>query len=157
MIEQRHNIPFLMMQAFHCSRRAFDEAVRPHGLTVSQLGVLTRIAREPGISGAELSRQTFTTPQAAQLTLTALERKGLAERKPDPTHGRIIRSVLTDDGRRILDACAEDAFNVERELCAPLDEAEQQTLMELLVRYIQHSSQLGAGRSQGSEQEDEDE
>jgi DNA-binding MarR family transcriptional regulator len=138
--EPRQRLPLLMMQAFHYSRRAFDEAVRPHGLTASQVGALNRIAHEPGISGADLGRRMFTTPQAAQLMLASLERKGLVERKPDPSYGRIVRSVLTEDGRRILDACADDVLDVEQRLCAPLDTGELETLIDLLVRYIQHST-----------------
>ena len=80
------------MQAFHYTRRTFDDAVRPYGITATQLGVLNRLAERPGLSGAELGRLMLTTSQAAQLMLAALERKGLIKRTPDPNHGRIVRS-----------------------------------------------------------------
>jgi DNA-binding MarR family transcriptional regulator len=128
------------MQAFHYSRRAFDEAVRPHGLTAAQVGALNRIAHQTAISGAELSRQMFTTPQAAQLLLAALERKGLVERKPDLSSGRSIPNVLTEDGRRMLAACADDVLEVDQQLCAALDDTERETLIALLLRYINHSA-----------------
>jgi DNA-binding MarR family transcriptional regulator len=127
------------MQAFHYTRRAFDEALRPCGITATQLGILNRLAQRPGLSGAELGRLMLTTSQAAQLMLAALERKGLIERNPDPNHGRIVRSVLTDEGSRVVDACGAVARNVEQQLAAVLDEAERETLVELLVKYMPDS------------------
>jgi DNA-binding MarR family transcriptional regulator len=126
----------LIMQAFYYTRRAFDQAVRAHGITASQLGVLNRIAEHPGITGAELSRLMFTTPQAAQLMLTALERKGLVERKPDPKSGRIVRSFLTEYGRRIVHACHAAVLKVERQLSADLGTKERRTLVNLLQDYV---------------------
>lgn len=132
-------LPWLIMQAFHYTRRTFDEAVRPYGITATQLGVLNRIAQRPGLSGAELGRLMLTTSQAAQLMLAALERKGLIERTPDPNHGRIVRSVLTEDGRRVVDVCGTVAREVEQQLAAVLDAAQREDLVELLVRYMPDS------------------
>jgi len=129
----------LLMAAFHYSRKAFDEAVRPHGVSVSQLAVLNRIADHPGISGVELSRQLFTTPQSVQQMLASLERKGLVERKRDPTSGRIVRSVLTEDGQRVVRDCRANVFEVERQLSSVLQPEERQALIDGLQRYIPHS------------------
>ncbi len=127
------------MAAFHYSRRAFDEAVRPHGVSASQLVVLNRIAEHPGISGVELCRQLFTTPQSVQQMLASLERKGLVERKRDPTSGRIVRSVLTEDGQRVVRDCRANVFEVERQLSSVLQPEERQALIDGLQRYIPHS------------------
>ena len=127
------------MQAFHYTRRTFDDAVRPYGITATQLGVLNRLAERPGLSGAELGRLMLTTSQAAQLMLAALERKGLIKRTPDPNHGRIVRSVLTKDGRRVVDVCGAVARRVEQQLSAVLHAEEREGLEDLLVRYMHDS------------------
>ena len=124
------------MQAFFYTRRSFDEALRAHGVSASQLGVLNRLAERPGLSGAELARQMFTTSQAAQLMLATLERKGLVERTRDPSHGRIVRSVLTEDGRRVVDVCRADTRQVEQQLVAVLDDDDREALVDLLMRYV---------------------
>ena len=133
----------LVMQAFFYSRRSFDEAMRSHDLTGSQAGMMSRIFDQPGISGAELSRQMLTTPQAVQLMLATLERKGLIERRPDRTKGRVLGSHLTEAGRAAFHACLADAAAADRALSQNLDEHERQQLMDLLQKYIRGTQEAG--------------
>jgi DNA-binding MarR family transcriptional regulator len=126
----------LVAQSFFYTRRSFDEAMRAHGITGSQAGVLSRIYDEPGISGAGLSRQMLTTPQAVQLMLATLERKGLISREPDPTQGRVVGSRLTKLGREVFLACLADAAEADKKLSASLTAEEREALIELLEKYL---------------------
>jgi DNA-binding MarR family transcriptional regulator len=150
----RHGLLPLVMQAYFHTRRTFDDAMRIHGVTTSQAGMLSRIYSEPGISGAELSRQMLTTPQAVQLMLTTLERKGLIIREPDPTQGRVVGARLTDAGREVFVGCVADATEADRRLGQGLSSEERSTLMELLERYIHStgpaSELLSAGARRGA-------
>ena len=98
------HIGFLLVQAWHAVTAAMDTALRPHDLTPPQYGVLSVLARDPGLSGADLARAVNTTPQAMNEVLATLERKRLIERRPHPTHGRILQASLTGEGRRRLQA-----------------------------------------------------
>jgi DNA-binding MarR family transcriptional regulator len=98
------HIGFLLVQVWHALSAAMDTALRPHGLTPPQYGVLSVLARDPGLSGADLARALSTTPQATNEVLATLERKHMIERRPHPTHGRILQATLTDEGRRRLQA-----------------------------------------------------
>jgi DNA-binding MarR family transcriptional regulator len=95
---------FLLRQAWQAFDRAMEAALRAHGLTPAQYGALSVLARDPGVSGADLARGVNTTPQAMNGVLAALQRKGLIERHPHPTHGRILQVKLTDEGQRQLEA-----------------------------------------------------
>jgi DNA-binding MarR family transcriptional regulator len=118
------HIGFLLVQAWHALSAAMDTALRPHGLTPPQYGVLSVLARDPGLSGADLARATNITPQAANEVLATLERKHLIERRPHPTHGRILQATLTDQGQRrlqaanpavrALEAAIEDGFTADQ-------------------------------------------
>jgi DNA-binding MarR family transcriptional regulator len=81
-----------------------EAALRAHGLTGAQYAVLSVLARDPGMSGADLARACNTTPQAMNGVLATLERDGLVERQPHPTHGRILQVTLTREGERRLEA-----------------------------------------------------
>jgi DNA-binding MarR family transcriptional regulator len=81
-----------------------ETAVRPHGLTGSQYGVLSVLRHHPGASGADLARACNTTPQAMNGVLATLERDSLIERQQHPTHGRILQATLTGEGQRRLEA-----------------------------------------------------
>src|ERR1700734_763996 len=100
-MELTDNILWLLKQAFYFTLTTVNDAVSPHGVTTSQIGVLRQLADEPGLSGAELARRLLISPQGVQLALTALERRGLVERKQDPQHGRILQAYLTGEGRNV--------------------------------------------------------
>ena len=105
---------YLLRQAWRVLEGAMEVALRPHGLTPPQYGVLTVLAREPGASGADLARAVHTTPQAMNGVLATLEREGLIERHPHPTHGRILQATLTSEGQRRLDAANPAIRALER-------------------------------------------
>lgn len=117
------HIGFLLVQAGHALRAAMDAALRPHDLTPFQYGALSVLARDPGLSGADLARACNLTPQAINEVLPTLERKHLIERRPHPTHGRIRQATLTDEGRarlraanpavRALETGVEDGFTTD--------------------------------------------
>jgi DNA-binding MarR family transcriptional regulator len=108
------HIGYLLRQASHTLRGALDAALRPHGLSGVQYGVLSVLARDSGASGADLARACNTTPQAMNGVLATLEREALIERHPHPTHGRILQVTLSAEGRRRLAAANPAVRAVER-------------------------------------------
>src|ERR687886_2550081 len=91
---------YLLRQAWHAFRGAMEGALRDHALSGAQYAVLSVLARDPGMSGADLARACNTTPQAMNGVVATLERDGLVERQPHPTHGRILEVTLTGEGKR---------------------------------------------------------
>jgi DNA-binding MarR family transcriptional regulator len=140
--EAQRGLTSLIMRTFFYTRRAFDDAMRRHGLSGSQAGVLNRIFEQPGISGVEISRQMLTTPQSVQPILTVLERKGLIERRPDPTRGRLIEAHLTELGREVVLRCRADEPQLEQRLAESLTDAQRQALIDLLERYLDGAGPL---------------
>jgi len=125
---------WLLKRVFHQGYRAVGDAVRPYGITPTQMGALNRLFAEPGLSGAELARRLLVTPQAAQLAVVGLEQRGLVARVPDAHHGRIVRTYLTDEGQRLMEAGMTEALQAEEEFLAVLDADERKTLIGLLMR-----------------------
>jgi DNA-binding MarR family transcriptional regulator len=105
---------YLLRQAWNGFHSAMETALREHGLTGAQYGVLSVLAREPGASGADLARACNTTPQAMNGVLATLERESLIEREPHPTHGRILQVTLTSEGQRRLEAAHPAVRGLER-------------------------------------------
>jgi DNA-binding MarR family transcriptional regulator len=125
---------WLMKRAWQNGHRALSDAVRIYDITPTQLGALNELVDDPGPSGAELARRLMVTPQAAQLAITALERRGLIERRPDPNHRRIVRTFLTSEGRSVANVCLSRGLQAENRYLAILDEDERSTLIEFLLR-----------------------
>jgi DNA-binding MarR family transcriptional regulator len=129
-------ILWLMKRGFAQQRRAVEDAMRAHGITAPQAGVLSQLHRSPGLSSSDMARHLIITPQAVMAAVASLETLGLLERADDPNHGRIRRCFLTDEGRRVAAACEAAAQEVEEKLLAALDDEQRQTFAELLVLYI---------------------
>src|SRR5919109_1392057 len=104
---------YLLRQAWNAFHGAMESALRNHGLTGAQYAVLSVLARDPGLSGADLARACNTTPQAMNGVLATLERDGLVERNPHPTHGRILQVTLTPEGERRLEAATPAVREIE--------------------------------------------
>jgi DNA-binding MarR family transcriptional regulator len=66
--------------------------------------------------------------------LTLLVERGYVRRRPDPGHGRVMRTELTAAGRRALGRCDRAVDAVERELLSALDAEESADLRDALVR-----------------------
>ena len=149
-MELSDKILWLLKQAFHFSLTTVNEAISGHGVTTAQIGLMRQLANEPGLSGAELARRLLITPQGAQLALTALERRGLVERKQDPQHGRIMQAYLTDEGRAVTTAVLSDAIAAHERVFGVLSSDEQQLLHDLLARVVEQ----GTGHTLFSERAD---
>ncbi|WP_409435299.1 MarR family winged helix-turn-helix transcriptional regulator [Mycobacterium sp. SMC-14] len=135
-----NNILWLLKQAFYYSLTTVNEAISEHGVSTAQIGLLRQLAGEPGLSGAELARRLLITPQGVQLALSALERRGLVERKQDPHHGRILRAYLTDEGRAVTSAVVTDAIAAHDQVFGVLSIDEQETLRALLARVVEQGT-----------------
>ena len=91
------------------------------------------LARDPGSSGADLARACNTTPQAMNGVLATLEREGLIERHPHPTHGRILQVTLTEEGQRRLEAANPAVREISAAIEAGLGDDEIAAIKAWLV------------------------
>ncbi len=135
------HIGFLLRQAWQALSGVLEMALRPHGLTPAQYGVLSVLAREPGASGADLGRALSTTPQAVNGVLATLEREALIDRRPHPTHGRILQVTLTSEGQRRLEAANPSVRAVELGMERDLKSEELATVKTWLVATAQRLEQ----------------
>ncbi len=134
---------YLLRQAWQAFRGAMDAALRTDGLTSPRFAVLSVLGRGPGASGADLAKACNTTPQATNEILATLEREGLVERRPHPTHGRILQAHLTPEGRTRLDAAQPAVRRLERAIERDFTPVEIETVKAWLVA----SAQLLEGRA----------
>jgi DNA-binding MarR family transcriptional regulator len=128
---------YLLRQAWYAFRNALDAALRAEGLSGAQYAALSVLARDPGMSGADLARACNTTAQAMNGVIATLEREGLIARRPHATHGRILQAFLTDEGRRRLDRATPAVRGVERVIETDLSAEEIQAVKRWLVAVAQ--------------------
>lgn len=115
-------------------RRRLTTAIEPVGLTLPAYTALSVLGAQDGLSNAQLARRSLVTPQSMSEVLTLLVERGYVRRRPDPGHGRVMRTELTAAGRRALGRCDRAVDAVERELLSALDAEESADLRDALVR-----------------------
>ncbi|XDA99542.1 MarR family transcriptional regulator [Sulfitobacter sp. LCG007] len=84
--------------------RAFDEALRPVGLTNGQFSLLMSLNRPEGPKLGDLTGILAMDRTTITAALKPLERRRLVESLPDPEDARARRLRLTDQGRAVLKA-----------------------------------------------------
>jgi DNA-binding MarR family transcriptional regulator len=115
-------------------RAHLDELLRASGTTVLQYTALTVLARRDGLTTAELARNSFVTPQAMGELVTALERRGLIERRPDPGNRRRLLISLTRAGAELLAELDEPVRGLEERMVAAFTADERAAFADHLNR-----------------------
>ena len=90
------------------------------GVTTTEYVTLSVLRQRDGMSSAQLARWAFVTPQAMNLVISALERRKLVKRRPDPSHGRVLRASVTAKGLQVLDRCDHSMDEIEADMLRDL-------------------------------------
>jgi DNA-binding MarR family transcriptional regulator len=129
---------YLIKQVELVVRSRLDEVVAPYGLTASQYTALSVLARHPGITAAQLARNSFVRTQTMAQLIGYLEGGGLLRRERDPRIRRQILIFLTPEGQRVINELAEPTARIEAEIKAALPSTQARVLPEMLGR-IRHA------------------
>ena len=121
-------------QAQHRQHRLAESRLTAIGTTLVQWDALRAISRMPGASAHTLALATFQTDQAFGTLANRLLAQGLIDRCAG--HGRRIEHRLTSAGETLLGAGSSVVDGVLAELFSTLNESEQKSLYDLLVRVI---------------------
>ncbi len=113
---ERRRAAQMMKRILNHFRSQMDETLRPQGVTTAQLQVLYAVRQEPGVSGAQLARLCYMTPQSAQALLTGLESDGWITRTKDRMNDRILIAELTPSGEELLETAEKLARVIEKKL-----------------------------------------
>jgi DNA-binding MarR family transcriptional regulator len=112
---------YLLRQAHAAVRLKMERTLADLGVTSPQFAVLTMLNAYPGLSGADVARLTFLTPQTVGVIIRNLERDGAIVMTPHPVHGRIQQWTLTQRGTTLLQSCRERVIQLEKRLANGLD------------------------------------
>ncbi|MDT0156643.1 MarR family transcriptional regulator [Microbacterium sp. ARD32] len=132
-------LPYLLRRVNGALSQRLDEDLREFDLTQSQLSALAILAVEhpDGLSGATLSTRSGVTPQSMSAAVSDLARRGLIERSPHPSHGRILECRITPEGTDVLLRVQQVTRDSGR-YDAGLSASQQETLRRLLTEMMRN-------------------
>lgn len=117
--------------------REVDHPLSQHGISLADLAILRELRREPSgkLRRSELAQRLGITPSGVARQVAPLERIGLVDRESHERDARLALVVLTTTGVQIVDEALETAeAAADRALSARWDDAERESLAELLAR-----------------------
>jgi DNA-binding MarR family transcriptional regulator len=119
--------------------RAVEGVLADHGLQLGDFDVLATLRRagEPyTATPTALARAVMLSPAGMTSRVDRLVRLGLVARRSDPDDRRSSFVVLTDEGRRRIDAAVTDHVENEARLVGVLDTTERRQLDGLLRKLL---------------------
>lgn len=126
-------LTYLLRQANAAVRLALDRVLAKEKMTYPLQAALTLIRAYEAISAADLARLAMLTPQTVNGIVRALEERGAIRKKPDPVHGRILRLVVTEEGRALNKRCRALTAPIEAVLNAKIAPGQEAALRAWLV------------------------
>jgi DNA-binding MarR family transcriptional regulator len=125
-------VGYLLRQAHQAFRAAAQADLAVLGLTFPQYSVLSVADAEPGLSGAELARDSMLTPQTTNEIITLLVGAELLERRPDKRDKRLRRLHPTPAGRTLIARARPVVHAVEERMTGSFSAADEARLRRWL-------------------------
>ena len=120
--------------------RRVRAAAASHELSLTEVAVMGRLAREGPATTADLARAERMKPQSMGTTVAALEEMGMVARKPHPTDGRQVNIELSAKGAAVRKNVVDAKHTWLAQAIGQLDEEERETLFkagEIIKRLVE--------------------
>ena len=122
--QRPRRIAFLLAQLGADASAAFESALLPLGLTMSEAGLMRLVGLNPGISQKKASEHLGVGPSRVVSVLDRLEHRGHLERRPSKIDRRSHELHLTPEGEKVLAELRPIAKAHEAAFTQGLDESE---------------------------------
>lgn len=122
-------------------RREMRARLAKWTLSVQEYTTMSVLSARPGLSNAQLSRRALVTPQTMIEILAKLEKRALVERDSDPSHGLILRTELTQQGRALLAEVDPVIQEIQDEMLRSVSARDQRAAMKAMLTTMDNLSQ----------------
>jgi DNA-binding MarR family transcriptional regulator len=132
--EPGSDIGMALRQVMQTLKQNIDLALRSRGIELSFVHsmVMRTLAKEPGISGAQLARRVTVTAQTMNSLLRSMESLGLLIREPHPENRRTDCWYMTQVGLKQLEQAGQVVDGVMGRIRASISKTDAARLVDLL-------------------------
>jgi len=134
---------YLLGKVGAVARQRWTATLARTGVSPSQFMVLMALAETGPVCQQFLARVIGIDPRNIVPILDSLEARGLVSRETDPADRRRRLIELTGAGRRIVAELATLGAQTERELLAPVPQADQESLRRILRSVLEAARPAG--------------
>lgn len=131
---ERIRIGFLLHDVSRLRRTAYDQRIKPLGITRSQWWALSGVSRhhDKGITQTELANVLDLGKVSMGGLIDRLEERGFVERRPDVNDRRVNAIYLTSKGGDILEKMAKIGMEMNSRIMKGISLERQHLLREML-------------------------
>ncbi len=141
------SVGYLMRRILSAVASAVEHELAATGLTHAQWIPLFKLSAHPGATVAELARLCELDAGAMTRLLDRLEAKGLCLRERSSEDRRVVRLVLTDQGRAVADQIPAALSRVQNAYLAGFSREEWLLLKSFLSRILDNAQHRCATRT----------
>jgi DNA-binding MarR family transcriptional regulator len=127
-------VGFTVSSIGYAVARRFRRTLAPLELEPREFALLRAVGAAEGLSQQAAAERLQIPPSRMVAFVDALETRALLERRHNSRDRRTRTLYLTADGRELLGRAMTLATELERNLCAQLNGAERELLLDLLQR-----------------------
>lgn len=123
---------YLLYRVGAALRPEVTAVLRPLELTLPEFVCMRILSMYPGMSSADLARQTNVTPQAMNTVLRKLEDVEVVARPATVPSGRALPATLTGAGRALLKRAEAAVREADARILSKLSTSEQREFKRML-------------------------
>jgi DNA-binding MarR family transcriptional regulator len=144
---------FLIHDTSRMRRSAYDQIMKPLGVTRAQWWVLAYLARHDGMMQTQLADVLEVGKASLGDVVGSLERNGWVERRSDPSDKRAKRVYLTKAGQPLIKRMMATEIEFNRKALADLSSAERAELGRSLHKIKAAVSRINLGANKADDGE----
>ena len=133
-----------MLRAARAVRHAYNVRLRQIGLSLTEAVMLSFLAEHGSLTQRELADRLQITAAPCGVAIDGLVKRGLVERRSDPSDRRVWRIVLTEAAVPLVQEFERIDADLRADLRTGLTRAERQQLARVLA-VLERNAMLAAG------------
>jgi DNA-binding MarR family transcriptional regulator len=114
-------------------RTAYDQLMRPLGVTRAQWWVLAHLSRRDGIMQTELADALDVGKASLGTLIDRLEAGGFVERREDPADRRAKRLYMAEPGYGLLERMTHEEIRFNERVLSGLSATDRETMIRTLT------------------------
>jgi DNA-binding MarR family transcriptional regulator len=118
--------------------KAFATEIEARSITVAEWRVLLTLSQQKQISGQEITGRWAMDKMAVNRAISALQQRGLVEKKQNSQDKRVVDLMLTQTGQALYEQLLPMANQRYHKLLAGLKKPEEKLLRDTLLKMIIH-------------------
>jgi DNA-binding MarR family transcriptional regulator len=131
-MRREETVDYNIKAAWHAIARMYNQQAGKHDITMSMGFVLLNINSEEGTPATKIAPLMGLEARSLTRLLKSMEEKGLIIREADATDKRLVRIVLTKEGKKKRDTSKQTVLRFNEAVRSQIDDSKLLVFFEVL-------------------------